>query len=160
MSDSLRRSYRLLCSCEYCVCCILLRIKALTYPPPRRHLLHPWELHPAARCSHLWVGLHSGHPGLLRHLHLWVWHRHQWDHDGGLAAESPQLRGDHRLQEPGLNTGGGNKRPQVTRGEQHVHASQLYPREHSHVVALHHSSEVLHGLLQEGKLTEGEFGYL
>lgn len=98
---SVKKELYLFCSCMYQRCFVLLNLS----PPPRRHLLHPRELRPAARCSHLRVGLHSGHPGFLRHLHLRVWHRDQRDHDDGPAAMSPpRLRGYYGSQGPGLNT--------------------------------------------------------
>uniref|UniRef100_A0A8D3BAI3 Transmembrane protein 150A n=1 Tax=Scophthalmus maximus TaxID=52904 RepID=A0A8D3BAI3_SCOMX len=105
---------------------------------PQWHLLHPRELHPAARRRHLRVDLHGRHPGFLRHLHLRVSYRYQRDHIGGPAAVSPRLGRDHGPQGPGLDTGRGDQGPQVPRGEQHIHTSQLYPGEHSHVVALQH----------------------
>lgn len=107
------------------------------FPRPQRHLLHPRELRPAACCRHLWVGLHRGHPRLLWHLHLRVWHCHQWDHDVRSATQStPRYGCDHGPEGSGLDTKWGSQRPQVPGREQHIYTSQLYTREHSHVVAL------------------------
>lgn len=103
--------------------------------PSRWHLLHPREFHPSARSGHLWVGLHCGHPGLLRHVHLRVWHGHHGDHDGRPAAEPPRFRGHHGPHVPGVNAGRDDEEPEVPWRKQHIHTSQLYPREHSYVVA-------------------------
>lgn len=110
-------------------------LSSLTCPPPRWHLLHPREFHSSARGGHLRVGLHCGHPGLLRHVHLRVRHGHHRDHDGWPAAEPPRLRGHHGPHVPGVNAGRDDEESEVPWRKQHVHTSQLYAREHSDVVA-------------------------
>lgn len=86
------------------------------------------------------MGLHGLGPGVLRHLHLWVWHCQQRYHDGGLnetqSTSSSRVSGHHGGYREGCCNGMWCPQSQVTRRQQHFHTPQLYSGKHRHALGV------------------------